>query len=254
METFNKSKMTELDYSILQYRYDEKELKRVLKMIDDDYPVQYAIGDVDFLGYKIKVDERVLIPRFETELLVDKLLKYIVAFGIEHSRIVDVCTGSGCIAVALKKRISSATVVGIDKSPDALDIARENATCLNADILFVERDVLVDMNLECKFDVLVSNPPYVKEDEPVAANTKYEPAMALYPGEDDIIFYRRILEQAQDFMSDRFIIAFEIGSTQGERVCKLVRQFFPNASVSLEQDYAGLDRFIFIFSEKMNER
>ncbi len=248
MKKFNEEKMTMLDYNLLKERYSESELEQVLAKIDEDYPVQYAIGNVDFLGCEIDVDERVLIPRFETELLVQELIDYMSKYGFEKVRIVDACTGSGCIAIALAKHFENAEVWGIDKSEDALDVARANAAKNGVEITFLNEDVLEGIKFPCKCDVLVSNPPYVRRDEKVSANTRFEPSMALYPVGDELIFYRRILEDASDKLVARSIIAFEIGSEQGLRVCELVRKFFPDADVRLEQDYAGLDRFVFVFN------
>ena len=248
MVAYNKEKMTELDFNLLKSKYSEDELREVLKRIDEDYPVQYAIGDVDFLDCKINVDERALIPRFETELLVDKLSKYMVQYGIDNGICVDVCTGSGCIAIALKKKFADMQVLAIDKSREALDLALENSQLNETDVQFIESDVLEDLSFEEKIDVLVSNPPYVSKLEYVSPNTKYEPEMALYPDGEDTVFYKRILEQSKIFMNKKSILAFEIGSTQGDIVSNYAKGCFPGAKVSLEKDYAGLDRFGFIFN------
>lgn len=248
MISYNKEKMSELDFSLLREKYSEDELVEILKKIDDDYPVQYAIGDVDFLGYKIKVDERVLVPRFETELLVDKLSKYMERIPLSSYRILDVCTGSGCIGVALAKKFPSSSVMAVDLSSDALSLARENALLNEVNVDFFEVDALKDLNMFTDIDVLVANPPYVKIGEIVSKNTRYEPQMALYPGIDDVIFYRRILEQAKDILNKKSIIAFEIGSTQGKEVVELVKKHFPQSRVVIEKDYAELDRFVFIFN------
>lgn len=248
MPGYNKDKMTRLDYDLLKSKYEGKDLEDVLKKVDDDYPVQYAIGDVDFLGLKIMVDERVLIPRFETELLVTKLTDYLRFYSMEESSIIDVCTGSGCIAIALKKKFENISIRGVDVSRDALEVARENAILNGVEVDFEIRNVLRGINSPKKYDVLVSNPPYVSENENVSPNTKYEPALALYPGQDDTIFYKKILESAKDIMNERFIIAFEIGSAQADRVEALAKKRFPESIIRVEKDYAGLDRFVFIFN------
>lgn len=247
METFNTEKMTNLDFALLKQKYtDEDELKKVLKKIDDDYPVQYAIGNVDFLGCTIEVDERVLIPRFETELLVDKCRVRMKKNFLPSMRIVDFCTGSGCIAILLKKYFPLALVTAIDKSKDALTVARKNAINNDVDINFLEKDILKDEVFFETIDVIIANPPYVNADEIVSPNTAYEPSLALYPGKDDIIFYKKIFTLAKTLLSSRGMIAFEIGSTQGDRIKGLAKVMFPNAKITLEQDYAGLDRFLFI--------
>lgn len=248
MTPYNKEKMTALDFELLKEKYSSKELENILKKIEDDYPVQYAIGDVDFLGYKIKVDERVLIPRFETELLVSKLNNLIKAHYFIGPTILDVCTGSGCIAVALSKNVSGSVVYGIDKSKDALEVAECNAKLNDAQVRFLEMDVLKPLTIPFKCDVLVANPPYVRVDEIVSPNTRYEPRMALYPGEDDTIFYKRILEESRKFMAKKSIIAFEIGSEQGPIVAKLAKKNYEKAKVIIEKDYGGYDRFVFVLN------
>lgn len=240
--------MTELDLKLLKESYSADELSEILKRVDEDYPVQYAIGNVDFLGYKIMVDERVLIPRFETELLVDKLSKYMSSMGIVQGNAIDLCTGSGCIAIALKKKFNGFDVMAVDKSEEALCVTRENCRLNDADVCLSIMDVLTELSFENKFDILVSNPPYVHPDEVVSPNTRYEPQMALYPDGEDIIFYKKILEQAGNFMSEKSIIAFEIGCKQSERICNFAEPLFPQAKIVIEKDYAGLDRFIFIFN------
>lgn len=248
MPPFNNEKLTSLDYQLLEKKYGQGTgLETILKKIDDDYPVQYAIGDVDFLGYRIEVDERVLIPRFETELLVLKLKERIEKeYADRKIRILDLCTGSGCIAIALKKLFPESEVFAVDKSTDALNVAQKNAHINAVEVIFLERDVLKAIDIDKKFDIVVSNPPYVKRDEVVSKNTKFEPKIALYPGEDDVIFYRKILEQAHEIVDKKGLIAFEIGSEQGSTVKAISQKLFLNASVTIEKDYAEFDRFVFI--------
>lgn len=247
MISYNRDKLTDLDFKLLSNLYEEEELKKVLRKIEDeDYPPQYAIGNVIFIDRLIKVDERVLIPRFETELLAVKLVDYIKKLGLERAKLTDLCTGSGCIAIYVASKISTLKVYAIDKSRDALDVARENAKENGVDVQFSCIDVLENFEKISKSEVLVANPPYVKLDEVVSANTKYEPAMALYPGEDDLIFYKTILKETSKSWKDLKLIAFEIGSTQGEKVKSLSKKYFPSANVTIFKDYGGYDRHVFI--------
>jgi release factor glutamine methyltransferase len=126
--------------------------------------------------------------------------------------------------------------------------AKENAKHNNLDVKFFEKDIFKTINFDNKFSILVSNPPYVALDEYVTPNTKYEPSMALYPGEDDISFYKRILDLSKDLLYEKNIIAFEIGCTQAERICKYAKNIYPNANISVEKDYTDRERFIFIFN------
>lgn len=238
-----------LDFEELRKKYpNDIKLKEIIKKIENNYPIQYAIGNVNFLGNEILVNEDVLVPRFETELLVDTLSKYISKYNFDKTACIDVCTGSGCIAVALKKKFSDLEVWAIDVSEKALSVAKSNSTLNEVNINFLCLDVLHDFNLSDKFDVLVSNPPYVKKGELVSPNTKYEPQIALYPGDDDIIFYRKILEKSVELLHDKNIIAFEIGSTQASRICDEARKYYPKSDIKVVKDYNQFDRFIFIFN------
>lgn len=243
--------ISNLDYKLLVDKYpNEKDLEVVIrKIIDEDYPVQYAIGDVDFLDVKIMVDERVLIPRFATELLVKKTLDYISKYSLDKTNILDLCTGSGVIAISLKKNLKDAYVCGIDLSEDALQVAFKNAQLNKVDVKFLRGNVLESLKIEKGFSVLIANPPYVKLQEEVSANTKYEPRMALYPGEDDLIFYKKIIDNCENYLLEKNIIALEIGSTQGKQVRDYAYKKFPNAEIYVEKDFEGYDRFVFIINE-----
>lgn len=249
MSLFDETKMTALDFELLKAKYEGEALDRVLKKIEDDYPVQYAIGNVDFLGCTIDVDERVLIPRFETELLVDKLSKYMRQFSFLEANVLDVCTGSGCIALAIKRLCPLCKVAACDKSVEALEVARHNAEKNHLEVAFFEADVLKEGFYKEKLDVLIANPPYVRRDEVVSPNTRYEPASALYPGDDEVVFYESIIEKSCSIMNEKSILAFEIGASQGQQVSDIARRFYPNSRINVEKDYAGFDRFVFIFNE-----
>ena len=240
--------INDLDWQCLIKKYDEKKLIKIVKKIENDYPVQYAIGNVEFLDCTIDVSKNVLIPRFETELLVDKLKKYIKDNDLQESNILDLCTGSGCIAISLKKTFGSSSVLAVDKSNRSLVIASKNAKKNNTKIKFKRMNILKNVKFNKKYSIIVSNPPYVKMDEEVTSNTKYETRMALYPGMDDIIFYKRILDLAKNITYKKNIIAFEIGSTQSERICKYAKHIFKEAKIIVEKDYNNFDRFIFIFN------
>ena len=240
--------ISDVDWKCLQKKYDEKRLQKIVKRIETDYPIQYAIGNVEFLNCTIDVSKSVLIPRFETELLVDKLKDIINKNELQNGPILDLCTGSGCIAIALKKAFSNSSVVGVDKSLRALMVARKNAKKNNVKVKFLKKDVLKKFKIKQKFSVIVSNPPYVKIGEMVSENTKYEPKMALYPGEDDIIFYKKIIDNAREITYKKSIIAFEIGAAQSQDICKYAADRFQNSRIVVEKDYNGFERFIFIFN------
>lgn len=240
--------INELDWNLLIKKYKGRKLEVIIKKIKNNYPVQYAIGNIEFIKSKILVNKNVLIPRFETELLVDKLIKYIKLYNLQSSNMIDLCTGSGCIAISLKKEFSDAYVLGIDKSHKALRVARKNAKLNKTSINYEKKNVLKKLKLKKRFSILVSNPPYVRLDEKVSLNTKFEPSDAIYPGKNDIIFYEMILNDSKNFLYHKNIIAFEIGSNQAERICKIAKDIYPSAKIIVEKDYNQFNRFIFIFN------
>lgn len=245
---FKETYITDLDFNLLKEKYSDEELSEVIIKIENGFPVQYAIGNVQFLNYKILVDERVLIPRFETELLVFKLINYIQKYGLTSGKALDICTGSGAIAIALYKKFNDLSLKAIDISVDALEVAKKNAILNEAEINFIEMDVLKGIAILDSIDILVSNPPYVRKDEKVSPSTFYEPSIALYPGEDDIVFYKKILDYSRAIMKEKSIIAFEIGSTQGQKVEAYAQKIYPQAKISIEKDYNNFDRYVFIFN------
>lgn len=242
------TKITDIDipsFSLLKEKYKGKEFDRVVKLIENDYPVQYLIGDVPFLNATIKVDERALIPRPETELLVTKVNELIKD---KTTNILDLCTGSGAIIISLLKENSNRIGTGVDISKDALDLAKENAYANGVNPRFVQMDILKEINLDEKYDVLISNPPYVKHNEYVSPNTKYEPSIALYEPED-IIFYKTIIKESHKFLNKKNIIAFEIGKDTEESIISYAKKYYQDAKIYTEKDYSGVIRYIFIINE-----
>lgn len=221
--------------------------KEALQRLKEGYPVQYIIGNVDFMGYIIDVNEDVLIPRFETEYLVEHLLFYMQKYGFEKNKILDIGTGSGCISIALKKRCE-ADITAIDISQRAIDVAKSNAGKNEVDINFICEDIK-DYNPKEKYNIIVSNPPYIAYNEPVDPKTIYEPQNALFAGDNGLYFYNLILDNCSSFLAKKSIIAFEIGQNQKEAIAKKAQEVFPNANIISLQDLAGKDRYIFIINE-----
>lgn len=215
-----------------------------IKMLEQGIPVQYIVGDVLFYNYIFKVDKRVLIPRFETELLVDKLLYRIKSKFDKKISILDLCSGSGCIGITLDKEICS-DVTCSDISSDALSVLRENKELNNSSVNIVLSDLF--SNICGKFDVIVSNPPYIAYDEEVMdVVLNNEPWISLFAKDDGLYFYKMILKDIKKYLNDSFIVAFEIGMNQGKKVEMLVKKYLCDVNVSIEQDYNLRDRFIFI--------
>lgn len=215
------------------------------KMLEEGEPLQYIIGNVNFCGNTIKVNSHVLIPRFETELLVDKTVNYIKTYFNMPVKIIDLGTGSGAIAITLKKKLES-TVEAIDISGEALKVARENALLNNVSINFYESDMLD--NVTGKYDVIISNPPYVAYDEEIDDVVRNnEPAIALFAENNGLEFYEKILSKAKNNINAKALIALEIGRSQGKAVEQIARNYFPNAEIRVEKDFPGEDRFVFAF-------
>lgn len=218
-----------------------KYIDEINKIVEDRItgkPLWYCIGNTDFMGYRINVDKSVLIPRPETELLVENAVKDIN----EKSRVLDLCTGSGAIAIAVKKK-TNANVVAIDISKDAIEKAKENARINKADITFIESDLFEGLE-DNVFDVIISNPPYIKtgDIDTLQKEVKdFEPKLALDGGEDGLIFYRRIAKDVKKYLSENGVIYFECGIGEAEEI-KNIFSFSKN--VEIIKDYEGIDRIV----------
>ena len=223
-------------------------LEEGIELLNKGISPQYIVGNVDFYGYMFNVDERVLIPRFETELLVEKTIGYIKKIFDKKVKILDIGTGSGCISITLKKEIDS-DVTACDISNDALDVAIKNAKFNDVDVEFIYSDVF--SNINDKFDVIVSNPPYISYDEEIEDVVRNnEPSLALYADDEGSYFYEKILKECSKYLNDKFLIAFEIGYKQGDKVKKFAYKYLEDVEVRIEKDYSGKDRFVFVYSHR----
>lgn len=213
-----------------------------LKRLNNGEPVQYIVGNVNFYGFSFKVDKRVLIPRFETEELIEKTLKFVDKN--KKLEIIDLGTGSGCIAITLKKFLANSNVTAYDISSEALLVAKENAKINNVNINFVNQSM---ENIDGVYDLIISNPPYIAFDEQIEEIVKNnEPNIALYADNNGLYFYDVILKQAINHLKSDGLIAFEIGQNQGLDIINLINIYLPNWEYQLVKDLSGLDRFIFI--------
>ena len=233
----------ELDY--LRRYLPSNELDNGIERLKKGEPVQYIVGNVDFYGNKIIVNNNVLIPRFETELLVEKTIKYIKDNFNKRVDILDIGTGSGAIAITLDKLVDS-NVDAVDISKDALNVAKENNELNNTNVNLFISDVFDSVNK--KYDVIISNPPYISRDEEIMDIVKNnEPHIALYADMNGLYFYDKILSECKKYLKENFIIAFEIGYWEANEIVGLANKYLDNINISVEKDYSDRDRYIFIF-------
>ena len=215
-------------------KYQELIAKRA-----EHIPLQHLTGVQEFMGISFKVNENVLIPRQDTEVLVEETLK-----SVKGKKVLDMCTGSGCIIISLAKMGSLEKAVGVDISAKALEVAKENAASLEVEVTFVESN-LFD-KVEGSFDIIVSNPPYIESaevDRLMPEVKDHEPRLALDGTEDGLYFYRKIVEEADKYLTENGEIFFEIGYNQGEAVSELLRAK-GYKEVRVIKDLPGLDRVV----------
>lgn len=230
-------------------KYGNKDdFEKNLKRLDAGEPVQYIVGNVNFYGFTFKVDKRVLIPRFETEELIENTLKYVDKN--KELKIIDLGTGSGCIAITLKKLLPHSLVTAYDISSDALELALENAKLNKVDINFVNQSM---ESIEGTYDLIISNPPYIAHNEEIEEIVKKnEPSIALYADNNGLYFYEVILKQALKHLNKNGIITFEIGQTQAKDIINLINKYLINWEYKVIKDLSGLDRII-IIKEKFDK-
>lgn len=220
-------------------------LKKEIKALEENIPLQYVLGHINFYGNDFYIDERVLIPRFETEELVENTIKYINKYFPEPVDIIDLGTGSGVIGLTLEKKVSTKSVDLIDISKEALEVTHINCEKLSSKANIIESDMF--SSVEKKYDVIISNPPYIKTKEEIESIVKEnEPHIALYAGPNGLDCYQKILENIKYHMKERCLIAFEIGYTQKEDLKQLISKYLPTSKVEVKKDLSGKDRMIFI--------
>lgn len=219
----------------------DKKLMPDLDLLKQQIPVQYILGYTYFYKSKFIVNNNVLIPRFDTEVLVEETLKTIENYN--NPKILDLCTGSGCIGISIKKEMPQLSVTCIDISSQALDVAKMNAKMNNTEITFVQSDLL--RNIEDTFDIIVSNPPYIDINEEVMSLVKdNEPALALYSPNEGLYHYEEIMKQAQNHLNKGGCILFEIPSNKDDKIIKLVLNYFNEYKII--KDNNNLSRVIIL--------
>ena len=226
---------------------EDKYFSLIEKHIKEDVPLSHLVGFEYFYDRKYKVTKDVLSPRMETEELIYKVIEYVKASNKNKFKILDLCTGSGIIAITLKKELSqfSIDVVASDISEEAIEVAKENAQSHDATIKFIKSDIF--NNIDNKFDIIVSNPPYIDRKDEVTMQDnvlKYDPHLALFAEEEGMYFYRKIIEQANDYLNENGVMFFEIGYDQKDKIIKLADM--NGYSAEVYKDINGRDRMAFL--------
>lgn len=219
------------------------------------YPLQYIIGEWEFMGLRFKVNESVLIPRQDTELIVETAMRIIEDFYSEQERtidVIDLCTGSGCIAISLAKKFDNVNMLGTDISADALHLAKVNAELNKIDnVQFIKSDLFLELETDMdsrhkEFDMIISNPPYIrsKEIEKLMPEVKdYEPRIALDGDKDGLVFYKKICAQSRNHLRKKGCLILEIGYDQAEDVTDILeKNIYRNIQVI--KDWSGNDRVV----------
>ena len=216
--------------------------KQEIKSLKNNKPIQYVLGNVNFYGQKFYINENVLIPRFETEELVENTIKYINKHFTKPIDIIDLGCGTGVIGLTLEQKVSTNSVDLIDISKKALEVTNKNCGKLNSKANIIESDMF--SNVEKKYDVIISNPPYIKTNEEIEEIVKEnEPSIALYAGEDGLDCYKKILKDIKKHMKEKCLIAFEIGYKQKDDIINLIRKNIPDVKIEAKKELkASIDK------------
>ena len=220
----------------------EEKLKAALAKRLTHMPVQYITGYQNFMGLEFMVSKDVLIPRMDTETLVEEVLR----LGLSNVRVLDICTGSGCILLSILKYVYGSSGVGVDISDGALGVAKANSEALGIDATFIKSDMFENIPKDERFDIVVSNPPYIRSDVigTLMSEVKdYEPLLALDGSEDGLKFYRIIADEASEYLNNGGMLFLEIGYDQGAEVSALLSAA-GFTDVEVIKDLSGLDRVV----------
>jgi len=230
---------------------EAEELVKVSENLENDYilltkkvPIQYLIGYVNFYGNKIRINKNVLIPRFETETLVEKVIKYIKYCELVRPNILEIGTGSGCISIALKKNINC-KVTATDILPKAIELAKNNANLNHVELTVLRSNLFAKIN--GKYDVIVSNPPYISENEKLSDIVNYEPSNSIYSPKNGLYYIEQIIINSKCYMKNKSILALETGCNQEKEIEQILQKYYAGSYWSFEKDLTGKIRYIFVF-------
>lgn len=241
----NKSKEYVMAHSEDKLNEDnEKKILEGIEQLRNYVPIQYITNNQEFMKLNFLVNQNVLIPRSDTEILVEEIIN---TYKNSKVKILDMCTGSGCIAISLKKYMQNSEVYGIDISKEALEVARLNAKNNNVDVKFKCSDMFTNIKNR-DFDVIVSNPPYIKKKviDTLDKEVKKEPVIALDGGEDGLYFYKKIIKEAFNFLKDNGMIFLEIGYDQKDELIRLITEDGRYELVKIKKDLEDNDRIVVV--------
>lgn len=222
-------------------------ISSVLKRRAFGEPIQYILGKTEFMGFNFRLTKDVLIPRPETEILVEQVIRHITRKTPRANRILELGTGSGCIAISLAKFLPQVEIDATDVSGEALRIAEENAKINNASVNFIESDLFDSCRLKPKtYDLIVSNPPYIptKEIEKLQSEVRQEPAIALDGGSDGLYFYRKLVKLSPKYLKDKGILIMEMGFNQHKKIKNIFKNYSNFEIIGVIKDYNNLERVI----------
>lgn len=231
-----------------------KSYQKIINKLQKDESIQYITNKAYFYGEEFFVNKNVLIPRPETETLVEGTNNLINKhFKDKKVKVLDIGTGSGIIAITLNKLNKNLQITATDISTKALKVAKKNQKKHQTNIEFIHTDLY--KNIKDKFDIIISNPPYIEENSKKIENQvlKNEPHIALFGGKDGLDYYRNILKNIRQVINENHIIAFEIGENQGKKIEKLIKKQFPNDKVIIKKDYNKFDRYVYSINQIDNK-
>lgn len=228
---------------------DEEKYFQYINKLKNGIPLQYITNNQEFMKLNFLVDENVLIPRADTEILVEEVISLA---NDDKNKILDVCTGSGAIAVSLAKYIKNSNVMALDISKEALKIAEKNAFNNNVNIKFIESDLFNNLE-ENDFDIIVSNPPYIRENviNELSIEVKHEPKIALDGGKDGLDFYRKLSSESYKYLKEDGYLCLEIGYDQKKEVIEILKNEKKYKNIYSKKDLFGNDRII--IAQKVGE-
>ena len=237
----NCNKLDVLKYLDLDVDYSK--IEKLFKKYIKGEPINYILNSKEFYGLNFFVDNRVLIPRFETELLVEKAIERIEKLEDKKINILDLCCGSGNIGLTLKSKFNDLNIDLSDISKEALEVANINKNNLALDVNLINSDLF--NNLEKKYDIIISNPPYLNIQEASYQTDKYEPHLALYT-KDGVEIYEKIFENIRYYLNDNFIIFLEIGDGHYTKIEKAINKYLKNIKIDLYYDYNDRERIVVV--------